>query len=866
MKVSEKEFQHEFSVQAIDTLCPLVTFLNNNNIGTSLNEFNFSSGWNYETVRVNENYEGDSHWTIQSGAKVTIKFVATEFIIIATKDPAHGIMTISIDEDNPIDIDLYSNARIGKQQVFQSPVLSNIEHIIEIKCSGRKNASATGIAAYIDGIFVLNKNAPLIQNEIPSFNKAKIVPSNFQHKVSSQNIDTLCSLVTFLNDGKLGTSLNEFNFSSGWNYEKNKFDENYEGDSHWTNESGATVTIKFVGTEFIIIANKDPGYGIMTVSIDGDNPLDIDLYYNFHIGRQQVFQSPVLSNMEHLIEIKCSGRKNTNATGIKAYIDGIFVLNKNLALNKRAIASSKEYDYLDPNNVTDGVIEVISRWGSGNFNTGQQWIYIDLEERIEFDEIIINWATAHATIYRIEISNDANSWTSIYRTTTGNGGKDVITFNFKQNARFVRIYGEKNNPDIWHTMAIYEIEIYNRDSFIDIRGANLALKKKAVASAKEYDYLNPSNVTDGVIEFTSRWGSGDFNTGQQWIYIDLEEKTEFDEIIINWATAYATIYRIEISNDANSWTSIYRTTTGNGGKDVITFNFKQNARFVRVYGEKNNPDIWHTMAIYEIEIYNKNSFIDIKGANLALKKKAVASANEVDYLTPNLATDGLIELKSRWSSGNFNTGHQWIYIDLEERTEFNEIIINWAKAHATIYRIEISNDANSWTSIYRTTNSTGGTEIINLNPKQNARFVRVYCEKNNPDIWYTVAIYEIEIYNREFSKITSEVLSMDVNTVIEEIKELLVNKGDTKLNLPLVPKGFTIKVESSDFISIIDRNANIYTPLVDTNVNVNIKVSDENGNYSSKDFQVLVPGMYNTMGINKKPNVIPNLREWIGLE
>lgn len=51
--------------------------------------------------------------------------------------------------------------------------------------------------------------------------------------------------------------------------------------------------------------------------------------------------------------------------------------------------------------------------------------------------------------------------------------------------------------------------------------------------------------------------------------------------------------------------------------------------------------------------------------NFALGKNAVSSANEVNYLTPDLAVDGdRTSRSSRWSSGQ--NDNQWMYVDLGE--------------------------------------------------------------------------------------------------------------------------------------------------------------------------------------------------------
>ncbi|MGM8259464.1 Calx-beta domain-containing protein, partial (plasmid) [Clostridium perfringens] len=68
----------------------------------------------------------------------------------------HGIMEISIDGENPVEVDLYSPNRKSKEIVFESEDLSDGEHEVTVKCTGRKNSSSRGTAAHIDGAYVLD--------------------------------------------------------------------------------------------------------------------------------------------------------------------------------------------------------------------------------------------------------------------------------------------------------------------------------------------------------------------------------------------------------------------------------------------------------------------------------------------------------------------------------------------------------------------------------------------------------------------------------------------------------------------------------------------------------------------------------------
>ncbi len=53
-------------------------------------------------------------------------------------------------------------------------------------------------------------------------------------------------------------------------------------------------------------------------------------------------------------------------------------------------------------------------------------------------------------------------------------------------------------------------------------------------------------------------------------------------MVLLWETAYGKAYQIQVSNDATNWTTIYSTTTGDGGTDDLSVS--GSGRYVRMYG------------------------------------------------------------------------------------------------------------------------------------------------------------------------------------------------------------------------------------------------------------------------------------------
>jgi glucose/arabinose dehydrogenase len=118
----------------------------------------------------------------------------------------------------------------------------------------------------------------------------------------------------------------------------------------------------------------------------------------------------------------------------------------------------------------------------------------------------------------------------------------------------------------------------------------------AVSSVNPVGYTGPKAV-DG--DPATRWSSA--YSAPQWIRVDLGSAKSVGRVLLRWERAYGTAYQIQMSSDAASWTTVYSTTTGNGGIDNVTFT-PRTGRYVRMYGTTRATS-WG-FSLWEFEIYN----------------------------------------------------------------------------------------------------------------------------------------------------------------------------------------------------------------------------------------------------------------------
>jgi beta-glucosidase len=128
---------------------------------------------------------------------------------------------------------------------------------------------------------------------------------------------------------------------------------------------------------------------------------------------------------------------------------------------------------------------------------------------------------------------------------------------------------------------------------------NLALNKAATASSIEGPGLEASKAVDG--DMGTRWSSA--FSDPQWIYVDLGAIYHIDEVVLNWETAYAKQYFLQISDSASGWNNIWQETNGDGGIDRI--HVSANGRFLRMLGTER-ATAWG-YSLYEIEVYGSST-------------------------------------------------------------------------------------------------------------------------------------------------------------------------------------------------------------------------------------------------------------------
>jgi beta-glucosidase len=400
-----------------------------------------------------------------------------------------------------------------------------------------------------------------------------------------------------------------------------------------------------------------------------------------------------------------------------------------LSQGKPATASSAENAGTPASAAVDG--NTGTRWSSAF--SDPQWLQVDLGSTATISQVVLQWETAYATAFQIQVSADASTWSTIYSTTTGTGGTQTLSVS--GSGRYVRMYGTARATGYGYSL--WEFQVYGTLASGGGCGTdNAALNKPATASSTENAGSPASAAVDG--NTGTRWSSA--FSDPQWLQVDLGATVTVCQVVLQWETAYATAFQLQVSNDASTWSTIYSTTTGTGGTQTLSVS--GSGRYIRMYGTARATGYGYSL--WELTVNTTGGGTTTSPTtgpspspsptggggvtkycgyqDLALGQPTTASSTY--SATGNLAsaaTDG--NPGSRWESAYSDP--QWLDVDLGAPTQICGASLLWEAAYASAFQVQVSNDNATWSTVYSTTTATGGSESLTFSTT--GRYIRVYA-------------------------------------------------------------------------------------------------------------------------------------------
>lgn len=221
-----------------------------------------------------------------------------------------------------------------------------------------------------------------------------------------------------------------------------------------------------------------------------------------------------------------------------------------------------------------------TRWGSEYVDPS--WIQVDLGRVTAISGVRLNWEAAYGKSYKIQVSDDAGTWTDAYSTTAGDGGVDDIT-GLSASGRYVRMLGTQRGTAFGYSL--WDFKVYGSP-------VDLAAGKTATASSVKNG--NPDRVAAKAVDSdpSTRWGSE--YADPTWIQVDLGSVRTVTDVRLNWEAGYGKAYEIQVSTDGSTWTIVHSTTVGDGGADQVT-GLSSTARYVRMYGTQRGTAFGYSL-------------------------------------------------------------------------------------------------------------------------------------------------------------------------------------------------------------------------------------------------------------------------------
>jgi F5/8 type C domain/Beta-1,3-glucanase len=264
----------------------------------------------------------------------------------------------------------------------------------------------------------------------------------------------------------------------------------------------------------------------------------------------------------------------------------------NLALSHPATASSTQSASFPASDAVDG--NAGTRWSSAF--SDPQWIQVDLGSAQSICQVILQWETAYATVFQLQVSPDGSTWTTIYSTTAGAGGTQTLSVT--GSGRYIRMYGTARATPYGYSL--WEFGVYGPAGTGSSCGTtDAALNEPATASSLENSSFSAAAAVDG--NTGTRWSSA--FSDPQWLRVDLGTSQTICEVTLDWEAAYATAFQIQTSPDGSAWTTIYATTTGTGGMQTLPVS--GTGRYIRMNGTARATPYGYSL--WEFGVYTTGS-------------------------------------------------------------------------------------------------------------------------------------------------------------------------------------------------------------------------------------------------------------------
>ena len=337
-------------------------------------------------------------------------------------------------------------------------------------------------------------------------------------------------------------------------------------------------------------------------------------------------------------------------------------LGRNVAYNRTVNVSNSfnTNEYNKPDFLTDGNFErgyqtaCVSSNKDNPYEDPQTWS-MDLGRSYEIDKVILYWENAAAKKYKIYVSENKTDWMEVASEEAGEKGRFKYDF-APTNARYVKIELEERTMEIYG-YCMYEWQIFTVGSVEEKEVPNLAENATAVASSDDGENsaekaIDGDEGTMWRTEYIQDQTVTDEEKANENITLSWNSPQTFDTVKVKWGGGYMKGYKLQTSDDGETWTDMYEVTSGIASeyrnirlKEAVT------TSHLRLQGITFGA---YCFEIYEIQVYDQTN-VPVESINLNYTSKKLNLDKEEDNkveLEYNIAPSNTSQTDIVWSSSN----------------------------------------------------------------------------------------------------------------------------------------------------------------------------------------------------------------------
>jgi hypothetical protein len=337
-------------------------------------------------------------------------------------------------------------------------------------------------------------------------------------------------------------------------------------------------------------------------------------------------------------------------------------LGRNVAYNRTVNVSNSfnTNEYNKPDFLTDGNLErgyqtaCVSSNKDNPYEDPQTWS-MDLGRSYEIDKVVLYWENAAAKKYKIYVSENKTDWMEVASEEAGEKGRFKYDF-APTNARYVKIELEERTMEIYG-YCMYEWQIFTVGSVEEKEMPNLAENATAVSSSDDGENsaekaIDGDEGTMWRTEYIQDPTVTDEEKANENITLSWNSPQTFDTVKVKWGGGYMKGYKLQTSDDGETWTDMYEVTSGIASeyrnirlKEAVT------TSHLRLQGITFGA---YCFEIYEIQVYDQTN-VPVESINLNYTSKKLNLDKKEDNkveLEYNLAPSNTSQTDVVWSSSN----------------------------------------------------------------------------------------------------------------------------------------------------------------------------------------------------------------------